>query len=714
MILFREDWAKYPGAIVHVTTKNESFLRYASLLKYMGIDNHAFCLALHNPLLKDVDPHDDNLSLEIQTMIAVEARDNFWYHIREIARVPPPAGNEPIQFRANRANMAFFWLFFNHITQMLIQIRQTGKSLTANELNAWLAGIGITNADISLLTKDDKLRNKTSIQIREIMDLFPSYLKMIHKSDIKNSERITVKKLSNMINIYVGRTDKKAADNTGRGMTTPIVEIDEFAYVPNIAITLPVILAATTDAREVADRAGVPYGTFFLTTPGKLYSESGRFAKKMYDAALRWSEEFFDLANREALETLVEKNGGRTGFQLILVEFNHRQLGYTDQWLKKRIATALSEGDDVESDFLNKWVGSGANSPISKDLVAIIKDSEKKTSRVEISEHGYITRWYVSEQDKVRMQQKGFLILGFDSSDAVGQDGMGLVYRFSEDASVVGAGDYNETNLTLFSDFLSEILINHNSILFIPERRSSAVGIMDNLITILATKGVNPFKKIFNWLFQDGHIYKDKFKEIFANRVPSQEVLTKCRKYLGFATSGGGATSRTNLYGNIFNASIKYAGNLTRDPLLIQQLLSLEIRNGRIDHAKGSHDDMVIAWLLAYWFLVSGNGKKYYNITEGHVLKSVIDNELLAGVEGEDLKVIKEQELLRHNINQLVDSLKSETHEHIALRILNKIRMLEAKINKRIIKNFNLDSLLKEIKIIKRITKLENTKVKYY
>ena len=45
MILFLEDWAKYPTAIPNVKTTNKSWLRLAGLLKSMGVKNHAFPLA---------------------------------------------------------------------------------------------------------------------------------------------------------------------------------------------------------------------------------------------------------------------------------------------------------------------------------------------------------------------------------------------------------------------------------------------------------------------------------------------------------------------------------------------------------------------------------------------------------------------------------------------------------------------------------------------
>lgn len=717
MILFKEDWYKPEnvGAVIHYDTSNKSALRLAGLIKYMGYENHSFFLALHNPKLAKVDPHSENLTLEEKSMIAHECSINFWYYIREVALVPSPAGNEKIQFNFNRANIALFWLFFCHITTLIIQPRQTGKSLSINELVAYLLNMGTENSDLSYLTKDDKLRIKTSANVREIIDLLPDYLKFINKKDIKNSERVTVRAWNNVLNIYVGRTDKKAADNTGRGMTTPIVIIDEFGYIPNIDITLPVILSASTAAREVAERAGVPYGTIFATTPGKLYDRSGKFAKTIYDGSLRWTEAFYDLKNRTELESVVNKNTvGANKVGAILLEFNHRQLGFTDAWLMRRMQAAMSKGEDAKSDFLNQWIGTGNNSPISKDLIEVIRKSENKNPRTEISPYGYVIRWYLREDEIEKLLQTGFITVGSDTSDAVGQDGMSLIFRSSVTGEVIGAGDYNETNLTVFSEFVASILVKYSNIILIMERKSSASAIIDNIITILHAQNINPFRKMFNWVYNDKERYIGKADDLFSKNAPDFDLISRYRNKIGFGTSGGGRTSRSNLYGNVFNSSVKYTGNKVRDPLLIHQILGLTIKNGRVDHETGEHDDLVIGWLLAYWFLVSGQNKSLYGLKDNNILQEVINAELLTSGTKEDIDNVKKQEALRHAIDSLVKRLQIEKNDQIGLRILNKIRILEKQIDTKIIKNFNLDNLLKEIKIMKRLERLEKNKHNFF
>jgi L-rhamnose mutarotase len=244
MILFKKDWKNYPSAIADYNTKNKSWVRLAAVYKQMGIENYNFHLALHNPLLVGVDPFDKNLTNDMIIMITEEAFSNPWYVLRELIRIPPLAGPDPVMLSANRGNISLFWLFFNHITTMLIQPRQTGKSVSTDSLMVTLLGILTLNTDINLLTKDDDLRVKNVNRIKSLLNLLPYYLNLRTKKDTFNTEKITINRLGNTYHTNVAQPSPRAALNLGRGMTIAINQIDEIAFVKNISVTLPAMLAA--------------------------------------------------------------------------------------------------------------------------------------------------------------------------------------------------------------------------------------------------------------------------------------------------------------------------------------------------------------------------------------------------------------------------------------------------------------------------------------
>jgi len=704
MILFREDWDKYPSAIVDTKTTNKSFVRLAGLLKAMGIKNHAFPLALINPNLQGINPRDPDLDKETMIAIAVESAQNPWYFFREVFKLSPPAGVIPITFKANRANIAAIWLAMNHITSYLIQPRQTGKSSTGDGLETHVSNVVAFNTELSVLTKDEKLRTRNSRRLKEVMELLPNYIKTLDKRDVKNNERITIKARGNVINFYLGQKDKKAADNVGRGMTTPIVHIDEFAYIYNIDIILPVMLAAASTAREVAREQGSPYFTLFTTTPGKLGTPEGRFAYDVYKNSLRWSEEFYDLKNQQELEDVVKRNTRK--YRVVLLEFNHRQLGYTDEWLRERIMESFSSGENAESDYLNVWVGGNTDSPIDKKFIPIIQKSKMTKYFPETYDYGYVLKWWINEREKLSFKNKP-IVIGLDTSDALGgkSDDIGLVIRDPETGAVIATGKYNEINLGLFAKFLVDILERYPKAILIPERKSSAMAIIDNMFMFMLKLNMNPFKRIFNWVVSSEKMLADpKIRQEIEK--PNLTILAKYKSKFGFATSGSGETSRSLLYGNIFRQALTFTADKIRDPDLIEQLLSLRVIKNRIDHEAGGHDDLVIAWLLTYWFLVRAKNKKYYKIDERYVLRQITDTLLVEKNPDKNKSYILKQQKLKEQIDALIKELHNVRDEILALRLVNKIHFLYSKLDTSIVRNFNIETMLEEIKLYKKIKKL--------
>jgi len=347
MILFQDDWGKYPEAIIDNKTTNKSAIDLALLFKEMNIENYGFMLALHNPLLQGVDPFDKDLTQEQIVMIADECHENPWYYFREVCYVPPASGTDPIRYRFNRANISMFWLFFNHITTFVMQPRQTGKSLGMDVIMTYLMGLGTVNTKFNLLTKDDALRVVNVTRLKDIYNELPYYLQLKDKSDTNNTEKITINALGNVYTTSVGQPSVKGALKLGRGNTIAINSCDEICFIPNIDKTLPALLAASSAARDNAKAAGAFYGNIFSSTAGYLNSTEGKFVyDAIYSKFMPWTEELYDTKDEDSLNKIIQKNTPK-GSSGVLLEFNHRQLGYTDDWLRSKIADAMSTGDAV-------------------------------------------------------------------------------------------------------------------------------------------------------------------------------------------------------------------------------------------------------------------------------------------------------------------------------------------------------------------------------
>lgn len=593
MILRLSDWNKYPKAIVDTKTTNKSFIRVAQIYKAMGVENHAFLLALHNPDLQGVDPFDPNLTTDQRYAIVTEVSENPWYFFREIIRIPTSGTLAGISFIANRANIAYLWCCFNHLTTMIIMPRQTGKSVVADSCNTYMLIAGGTNIKMVLFTKDNGLRVSNIERLKSIFDLLPWYINTRDKSDSNNTENITINSLKNRLDTVVGQNTLAGAMKVGRGLTVAILQVDELAFIPHVKESLETALAATGAARENAKNSGSHYYNTYTTTPGYINTEEGAYAKWIYDGCARWTEKFLDLPNQDELNDTIRKNT-RRGNLSVLIEYNHRQLGKTDEWLKERILEANATGDRAEADFLNKWSQGSAASPISKENLIRLRDSLMSKKYVDISTEGYVMNWYVEEDEVLNGLPGRQVVLGMDSSEMIGNDYTALCGRDVSTGEVLCTAIINETNVLTLSNFIANLLIKYPNTTFIPEAKSTGVAIIDTVAQIFISKGLNPFTRIFNYIADERDTNKEyaKLWDNISRGFGLSDIYNKYRREFGYRTSGVGKNSRDNLYGTSFNSSIKYTAHLVRDNELITELESLVIKNGRIDHPNGGHDDL--------------------------------------------------------------------------------------------------------------------------
>lgn len=704
MILFLEDWKKYPTAIIHVNTKNKSFVRMAQMLKGFGIKNHFFMLALINPDLEFVDPFDPNLTMETMAAIAIECRENPWYFFRECARVPGIGSAESTMMDANRGNIALYFLFFNHILTILIQPRQTGKSFASDTLDVYLMNIKCQNTEINLLTKDDTLRRKNIQKIKDIASVIPRYLQAGTKDDVNNGEEITIKARGNIYRSHLPQSSEKRAYLTGRGLTSAIFKVDEAPFQSHIKTSLTAALGAQGAAVKAAKLNGTPYGTVITTTAGKKDDRDGKFIYDIMSAAAIWTEKFLDAENLEDLEKMIIRHS-RGQVVRVNITLNHRQLGRTDEWLKAELDNNLQTGDDANRDFFNMWTSGSQTNPLDIDLLERIAKSNKEVLCSNISKpHGYITRWYVREEEIDRVMNSSMFALGLDPSDAGGGDDIGFAITNIYTQEVVCAGNFNETNLLLFSMFMCDFMVKYQNVIAIIERRSSGASILDNLIIMLEEKGIDPFKRLFNWVVNDYIENPDAFKEInMSMGRRSSGVYVKYKKSFGFATSGSGRQSRSELYSTTLKNAAKRSCDLVHDATLINQITGLVRKNGRIDHEDGEHDDLVIGWLLTHWLISSGKNLDFYGIDINRI-KSI--NRKSEEEESKPAGLSFEQQQIRDEMQQIYDRIIEESDPLISAKLEHRLRLLNRQVVFEEGEMWSIDALInraKESKKTKRI-----------
>lgn len=662
--------------------------------------NHAFLLALVNPELQGVDPFSPGLTDEQKAMIALEAMVNPWYYFRMIARAPAIGGGDSVPMEANRGNISLFWLFFNHIMTFLIQIRQTGKSFSTDTLMTYLMHIACKDTEINLLTKDDALRRTNVTRLKDIASELPGYLNQRTKDDVNNTEEITVGRLKNRYKTHVPQASEKRALNLGRGMTSGIFHIDEAPFQPNIAIALPAALAATGAAVDRAKAAGSHYGTILTTTAGKKDDKDGAFIYQMLQESAVWSEKFFDCENRSMLYKTVRANSPK-GKLRVNITMNHRQLGKPDSWLMEKLEESVQTGDAANRDYFNMWTSGSQTSPLPTSVLQAIRESVRSSDYDDISEiNQYMLHWFIPQDQISSRMAEGRFVIGCDTSNASGGDDISVYMLDVESMETVATATINETNLIYFAKWLSRLLIRWPTTTLIIENRSSGQTIIDYILIELTEAGIDPFKRLYNTVVNDKLTNPTQFEQMqrAVQRRDFDEYM-RLKRCFGFATSGGGVTGRSNLYSAVLQLAAKRSCNRIYSKILADQITGLITKNGRVDHAPGEHDDMVIGWLLAHWLITQAANLKHYGIDPSRVGRQL---RIHAELTPELAREMDEQAELREKIKALAEKIGQSRDIYLSARIEQEMRRLSHRLILEENEIFNIDEVIRTAREKKR------------
>lgn len=697
-VRFLKDFSRY-GAGVHLETTNKSFLRTAELFRQMGIKNYYFLLQINNPLIKDLDPWDPDLTDEQQMMILNECNENIWYTIREVVKV-----NGSSRFRANRAVISFIWSCLCHLPTTILMPRQSGKTVGMQVLAfimQYLTGRGFRTGLITLAASN---RMQFVEAIKKIRSALPYYMcNMTYKDkdagNILSYEAFGPDK-KNTFEVRVPSGGEDGAENVARGSTFEVLLYDEPAWTKYIENIINGAAPATLTAQKEAREKGIPYFTAKATTPNSILKAEGRYMHDDFKDSTEWREAFFDsFSESHLVQRCIKASPIKTTSPKIGMMFTHLQLGFGAAWVKETMDKLGLSWSKAKIDLLMMWTEEGMNKLFDDFTRERLAGSKRPHLRnEEINDTGLFVDWFASEEmmDAIINNEDEYVIMGMDTSDANDRDACTLVLRRLKSGEVLATGRYPLAFLDDVTDVVKELLLRIPNSMLVIERNRAAMMIERLLITLPAY-GIDPFKRIFNDIYQYPVKYENEARDVrevsFKHRT--KEFYLKHKGKFGFNTN---AETRRQMYGFIHEA-VSLTGAGIGYPLLIDELIGLEIdKDGRIDHKSRGHDDLVIAWLLTYWFIKLGYNKSYYNIPQGSTLTEIHtlkDN-------GEEPKYTKAQlEMfirIRERINTLTKELLAADNPTIANRIEMEIRKLSEMIPKEMRKTITIDEIIENAK----------------
>ena len=215
----------------HKTTKNKSFLDMHHYLKSIGIKNNEFMLALIDPDLENIDPHDPHLNAYYKQKVLRECMCNYWYFLREVIRIP--GANGTIRYKLTRANLALNFCMALNLNIFLEIPRQNGKTVSAAIRYLYIFLFGTTNAKMAFLHKSAEGSKDNLQTMKDIRDCLPPYLQMKERplgNGKVDKGRDSVTLLTNPFNnnnikTFASATNKMKAASILRGrITCPVLQ----------------------------------------------------------------------------------------------------------------------------------------------------------------------------------------------------------------------------------------------------------------------------------------------------------------------------------------------------------------------------------------------------------------------------------------------------------------------------------------------------------
>ena len=551
--------------MVHYNTTNTSAVKIAYLLGEMGIDNNKFMLRLDNPALLDIDPFSETLTDLEKAMINHEIIHNPWYYYREVVRIP--AGGGLIRFEFHRGNVGLIWAVLNDISAFLVWPRQTYKTTTMDCIYSHLFYWGAVHTKIVFAAHEDAIVKKNLQGVKDIRDNLPEWLNLLDtKRDRDNEKEMYNRSTDNRITCRAPARNADSARKAGRGMTTPAQWFDEIAFISYIGEMYDSISFAYAKASESAKENGAPFHQIMSTTAGFLNTEEGTWAYKFLNSCADFTENYYDM-DIEVVKNIILNTSASNFLDL---SFEYYDLGKDENYLdnqRKRLVNSPTPKDTLDREVLNKWKDISTEHPLGQERIERLNGLIKSPLDYAIINDTYSLRLYV---DLSNFNCNKPLVGGMDLGGNLRGDFSTMTIVDPTDFKVVAVMRTNSQSTTLFSFAIISIMTDlFPGLILFPERNYNG-AIIDTIVS-----------------------YVPGGRRRVYHEAEDRPGLFNSKKV------------RPILFNIILRIAIDEYGDRIFDKTIISEVEGLiRLRNGRIDHKPGNHDDTLVSYLLALYFLL--------------------------------------------------------------------------------------------------------------
>jgi hypothetical protein len=584
----------------------------------------------------------------------------------------------------------------------------THNTVSVQVINFWLTYINGRGYKTHVITLKSDNRAQFIDAVKRMRSCIPTYLVNPTYKDKDAGTYLNYKAFGddkvNTLTINVPQIGKDAAGDVGRGLTVGTTFLDEPGYIQWIEEIINGAMPSALTEMELCREAGIPYGIGYITTPNTTLHPSGDFMFKKLMSATEWREKFFDSYSESHLkDRLIKASPERTTAPAVSMVYNYLQLGKNKDWVKKTIDELNLSLSKAKIDLLLMWVEDGENrlfDDVTREAINNVK--RDRVWSKEYRNSGLFVDFFVTQEKLMEMSKKEYndhFIIGVDTSSAVNKDACTMIIRSMKTGRVVGVGRYALAMLDDVTAIIVDMLqVLQNSVLVI--ERNYAHHMIDSLLILLPSKGMDPFTRIYNQVYQNPALHQKELEMVQNTKFSYRDknFYLKLKHLFGFNTT---AKSREVLYGLIQEAVAVTGYGINYDKLA-DELINLRTKGDRIDHDSKQHDDLVIAWLLTYWFIKLGGNKPYYGITAALALtdtKNLLDVGKNKEEKPVDPSIMQFFENVRLRIHNLTEELLKTNDNILALRLEAEIHKMSKLLPPDTAKLLTVDTLLENAKV---------------
>lgn len=505
-----------------------------------------------------------NLGLEV-----LKCRLSSVYFIENYVSVPVTGGRvsmkESEQWNSTDKYKIIINLFQQYDLVLYMSSRQSGKTTTSAMYLLWCM-IFFPKIQISYLTLDKARAIDMISRMKEMMDSLPKWMQVKPKS---KAERLSYYELANGSKISASFVSgSNDPDRVGRGLTAPIIFMDETAFIPHAKIVWGAVQPVYSAAKIFAKKNGYPYGVIFTSTPN---GAGDNFFYNIYQNSIK----FDDIYNYETKSMypdykkqfdLADKND----FISVVLHWSEFR---TQEWYQQQRKELNFDIKKINQELDLAFLGS-ATCIFSDEVIARLY-AKKRIDRIKLN--------FGHEFDLFKeIDPKKKYILGVDTAMSTGStsDYSAIVLTEAETGDPIGEWHGRFSVVKRFAQ-LVKVLIQSLKVWYGLNSRSLIVSIERNSIG----------KEVVEELVYDESDF-DYEEYLFSELVGGEKVL-------GIFTSNSGKMGqgkRDQMFQLLVN-HVNERPNTIHGKLIIDECRNLEQKtNGRIEASKNQHDDVVMAW----------------------------------------------------------------------------------------------------------------------